>query len=339
MASNGQNVKVTPVGTSVSAVAAGPRDLASIPELLRALNAGVEALQANGSEELRQDLSTKARDIMLALETPRETSMRHIWGNPQRVVDLAAELRADAGLLGRLLRHLGAMGYIKETGPNEYLPTNFSKALSVDMIGDAYIALPSATGAAQLKYHEFSKKHSWQLVTDAKDTALNYAYKTDLDFFADLQSQGYGEHFNNHMQGVGHDLEEFRGHHPSAPGKLILQDLPVIVSRLQNLSPAITAMGYDFHTEQAIKGARAYYMHSVLHDWPDKVCDGILTRVKEAMRPGYSKLLINENVIPTTGAWMGVVVARHDHKGPGLKIVKIWGAGRGVESLIEVELV
>lgn len=39
------------------------------------------------------------------------------------------------------MRHLGAMGYIKETGANEYLPTNYSKALSLDMIADAYIAM------------------------------------------------------------------------------------------------------------------------------------------------------------------------------------------------------
>lgn len=43
-------------------------------------------------------------------------------------------------------------------------------------------------------------------------------------------------------------------------------------------------------------------MHSVLHDWPDDVCVSILQNVKAAMAPGYSRLLINENVIPDTGA-------------------------------------
>jgi hypothetical protein len=42
---------------------------------------------------------------------------------------------------GRLLRHLGAMGYITETGADEYQPNNFTKSLSIDIIGDAYIAL------------------------------------------------------------------------------------------------------------------------------------------------------------------------------------------------------
>lgn len=43
-------------------------------------------------------------------------------------------------------------------------------------------------------------------------------------------------------------------------------------------------------------------MHSVLHDWPDAECLKILARVKEAMKPGHSKLLINENVIPPRNA-------------------------------------
>lgn len=39
------------------------------------------------------------------------------------------------------MRHLGAMGYIKEIGLDEYQPTNFSKSLSLPMIGDGYIAM------------------------------------------------------------------------------------------------------------------------------------------------------------------------------------------------------
>lgn len=39
------------------------------------------------------------------------------------------------------MRHLGAMGYVTETGADEYQPNNFSKSLSLDIVGDAYIAL------------------------------------------------------------------------------------------------------------------------------------------------------------------------------------------------------
>ena len=76
------------------------------------------------------------------------------------------------------------------------------------------------------------------------------------------------------------------------------------------------------------------------------------------MKPGYSRLLINENVMPTTGAhwettgldmimltlfsseqrtstaWYDLIERR-----AGLKIVQVWSAGKGVESVIECELV
>lgn len=97
-------------------------------------------------------------------------------------------------------------------------------------------------------------------------------------------------------------------------------------------------------------------MHSVLHDWPDSVCRTILGPLTAAMRPGYSKLLINENVIPRTGAYWEttaldmIMLTEFSSRertlddwqnllgAAGLRIVKIWGGGRGVESLIECEL-
>lgn len=97
-------------------------------------------------------------------------------------------------------------------------------------------------------------------------------------------------------------------------------------------------------------------MHSILHDWPDEVCHKILERITAAMRPGYSKLLINENVVPnkdayweTTGLDLLMMVFGGKERSErdwyellgsvGLKIAKIWTAQRGVESLIECELV
>ncbi len=98
-------------------------------------------------------------------------------------------------------------------------------------------------------------------------------------------------------------------------------------------------------------------MHSVLHDWPDDTCVKIVERVKEAMKPGYSMLLINENVLTATGAsweataldilmltllsskersendWFELLAGKC-----GLKICKIWHVASGVESVIECEL-
>jgi hypothetical protein len=97
-------------------------------------------------------------------------------------------------------------------------------------------------------------------------------------------------------------------------------------------------------------------MHSVLHDWPDETCLKILANITAAMKPGYSKLLINENVIPDTEAhWettaldimMLTLLSSRERtrenwedlltKG-GLKINGIYSARNGAESLIECEL-
>lgn len=48
-------------------------------------------------------------------------------------------------------------------------------------------------------------------------------------------------------------------------------------------------------------GARAYYMRNILHDWPDDKCLIILSQLKASMKLGYSKIIINEMVLPDIG--------------------------------------
>jgi hypothetical protein len=156
----------------------------------------------------------------------------------------------------------------------------------------------------------------------------------------------------------GHDIAKFHHMFPDAPGRLILQDLPVVLNDITDLDTKIERMPYDFNTEQPIKGARAYYLHHILHDYPDEKCVDIIQRVKQAMTPGYSKILVNEHVIPEMGAdweatyldlYMMVLVSARERTESdwhnlletrcGLRISKFWNPGNGVESVIECELV
>lgn len=50
------------------------------------------------------------------------------------------------------------------------------------------------------------------------------------------------------------------------------------------------------------QGARAYYMRSICRDWSDDKLGEILSNTVSAMKPGYSRLFINEWVIPDTGS-------------------------------------
>jgi len=97
--------------------------------------------------------------------------------------------------------------------------------------------------------------------------------------------------------GLGHDLIAFQLKNPNLPGKLIVQDLPAVIDSIKDLPSGIEAMKYDFFKPQPVKRAKAYYMRTVLHDWPDKQALEILRHIRDAMTP-ESILLINETPMP-----------------------------------------
>ena len=45
-------------------------------------------------------------------------------------------------------------------------------------------------------------------------------------------------------------------------------------------------------------GARVYFFHFVFHDWADIDALRILRNIADAMTPGYSKLILNESLLP-----------------------------------------
>ncbi|GKZ49885.1 hypothetical protein AbraIFM66951_002594 [Aspergillus brasiliensis] len=299
---------------------------------------------------------------------------------PKTADRLAAVTGADPTMLARILKHLAAMGVITETGPDEYRRTG------TGCITDGVLALPAQLRKTNYRNPSDGKDCAFQR---GFRTPLHF-----FDFLR--ENPTHAVQFNNHMsayhQGrpswmdvgfypvlslvaetnistqdallvdmggsLGHDLSEFQRKWPQVPGRLILQDLPKVVeqARGMNLDPAIELMPHDFFTEQPIKGARAYYMHSVLHDWTDDDCRRILAKVVPAMKRGHSKLLLNENVIPSTNAYWETtsldIIMMADFastertekqwqtlvESAGLKITKIWTVRRGVESLIECEL-
>lgn len=59
--------------------------------------------------------------------------------------------------------------------------------------------------------------------------------------------------------------------------------------------------------KQNLQGARAYYIRQCLHNWPAAKCLTILTELRKAMRPGYSKLFVHELIVPDRGASTWVV--------------------------------
>lgn len=63
--------------------------------------------------------------------------------------------------------------------------------------------------------------------------------------------------------GWGHDLQSFHKAHPDVPGRLILQDLPIIVDRVERegCPVGVECMAYDFFQPQPVQGQ--YLEHSI----------------------------------------------------------------------------
>ena len=59
---------------------------------------------------------------------------------------------------------------------------------------------------------------------------------------------------------VGHDISEFRRKWPDAPGRLVIEDLPPVISQAKAMSlhPTVELVEHDFFTEQPIKGMLYY---------------------------------------------------------------------------------
>ncbi|MCJ1386027.1 hypothetical protein MMC17_009152 [Xylographa soralifera] len=152
--------------------------------------------------------------------------------------------------------------------------------------------------------------------------------------------------------GAGHDIEMLRKRLiEPRPGTLVLQDSAAVVEKAA-VHESVTTMAHDFFEEQPVKGATAYYLHTVLHDWPEARAIAILSHIAAAAEPHYSRILIHETVVAETpsaldttsdlqmmmvlssserteGAWRAIVAAA------GLTTVKIWRAPGNAECIIE----
>ncbi|KAI8950393.1 putative O-methyltransferase [Xylaria longipes] len=334
--------------------------------------------------------------VFAALQTLVDLGLWNKWaaiGGVPKSVEQLRELctpKCDPNLLRRLLRLLASVHIIAETGENQYELTNLFQEDTWKWIqcrthhwDGSGINLPS-----------FLAKTGYKEPQDAKNT--NYAdwCPGNLDFFGKCVAEpAYQDSFSSFMTGWakykvpwpefydtrslidgadrsnggvlcvdigGHhgiDLTRLLDKHPDIPaGSLVLQDLPEVLIGAKNLNEKIKAMPYDLFQPQPVKGSRSYYMHAVLHDWPEDTATQALKNVAEAMIKGYSRLLIVDMVLPPTGVssiqavmdvGMMANVGAYERteamwtklvNDAGLKIIKIWQDGRRNECLVEAEL-
>ena len=160
--------------------------------------------------------------------------------------------------------------------------------------------------------------------------------------------------------GKGHHVQELLDNYPEVMGKFAVQDLPFVIDDIAkshiDLSPRIEPIAHSFLEPQPIKGARTYWLANILHNWADPVCRTILKHLRDAMVPGYSRLIVanmvmaDENVplrhsgldiamlFLHSGSQRSEVEWRHLLEGSGFKVIRIWLPPGDGDGIIEAEV-
>ncbi|KAK0639804.1 S-adenosyl-L-methionine-dependent methyltransferase [Cercophora newfieldiana] len=318
-------------------------------------------------------------------------------GTPISSADLASQCGAEEVLVVRIMRVVTAAGYAQESGAREYVATRMSKAMVVPHIEAFAAHVYEASARSCNRMPEYFKTHGYKNPEDDLNGPSQYALGTDLHFFEYLHKDPVkAERFNICMTGskaglrfwfewfpvtehlvkpfkasgatdvpflvdlgggIGLHVRRLLEANPEAE-PLVLQDLPGTIAKAKDLDPRIKPMVHDFFTQQPIKGAYLYYTRLVLHDWPDERCRTLLKATATAMKPGFSRVLLNETIIPekdcppllaaaditmmsllagmerTKKQWIDLV------ESSGLRVVKIWHSPdfRDLEGVIECEV-
>ncbi|BCS18467.1 uncharacterized protein APUU_11296S [Aspergillus puulaauensis] len=249
--------------------------------------------------------------------------------------ELSSKTKGDDALLERVLRFLCAHRLCKETAPATYKPLPQAMMFAGVSVPASMIRHFHACMQASVKLFDFLEKNEYKAPEDAYDSPWQFAYNTNDHFWDWLQKNPDNQQaFNSVMTGaqehrgedwfeiypvmekldvsqspdrvllvdigggVGQGLIAFKKRFSELPGDLVLQDLPQVIDDIQNPLPdGISATKHNFFDPQPVRGAMAYYMRTVLHDWPDKQALIALSHIREAMSED-SVLFIHEHTTP-----------------------------------------
>jgi hypothetical protein len=376
-----------------------------------------------GQQGAREGLLGACASLISELSHPSETMLQLLWAQPTHLsvirmsaevklfqamesihedgatsADIAAkcEKKIDAILVGRMLRHLAAMGTVREVAPDTFAPSHAASAFADPAYHDTVFFVTDDFQPVLQSVPSYFQAHGFTSPDTGVDAPFQHMYNCKGSHFFEFMSNSkpeMGRRFASMMEawsrgrprwysddyypvkerlingaqsdapflvdiggGSGHDVEGLRKTFENQlPGKLVLQDRPDIIS-IAKVDASIERTAHDFLTEQPVKGARAYYLHSIMQDWNDEVNTQILSAIVPAMKKGYSKVLVNDFVVPNVGAhwvqtcldWelMASLGARHRteaehqklYEGAGLKVTGLWRHPQSLDALIELEL-
>ncbi|KAI9695980.1 MAG: hypothetical protein M1820_008321 [Bogoriella megaspora] len=381
LSAEGQKLAINEPGSREKTIMQARRLIATLETPMEAL------LQIIWAEPTRYAVIRLALDLKV-FETLAEDSRR-----PKTLAELCVPRNADVALVRRLARHLAATGVITEAGRELYVATPLAKSLIEPDFAAGVIALFDTTHNVFAVMPSYFDAKNWKNPIDDQDGPFQHAHGPINGFTWLNQNPKVMEAFVSYMfrqrrerpswvdpgfypikdrliegvaaagdasaivdvgGAVGLCLVELQTKVPEWKGRLILQEQESVTSQIKGLDPRIEIQTHDFFQPQPVKGARAYYLRDILHNWPNDRCRLILTRLKDAMTLGYSKVLLNECVVADEGAswqhtsldmYMMSFQAAEERtetqwrdliESVGLEVTGIWAKGEGNEAIIEI---
>ncbi|PWY72486.1 sterigmatocystin 8-O-methyltransferase precursor [Aspergillus sclerotioniger CBS 115572] len=271
----------------------------------KAIKAAQGLLAALGSpaETVIQDVvmnSVLLMALRMGVQLGAFTAIRDNQGHATTTQQIANKSGASVALVDQIMRLLTASGYVLEEDVQTYKPSPLTMVMAEPTfeattracfdIGNFYTPFQLAMNT-ELSYFEWLG-HNPELARDFQQwmTLKQQATPNWVDWF-DIRGSildGFNSSADSVLLvdvggGEGHYLHALNEKLPSLPGRLVLQDLPHVVSSIENPPKGTELMSHDFFTSQPVK---------------DEQARKILTHIVTAMEPGYSRLIINDYIIP-----------------------------------------
>jgi O-methyltransferase len=248
----------------------------------------------------------------------------HITRGRQTAPELAEAVRADAGALGRVLRHLVSAGVLRRDQSDRYVLTARGEALRDDHPAGmrAMLDLDSAIGRADLSFvqllhtvrtgepafpAQFGRSFWDDLAADpTRSASFDAQMAADVAAWAPDIVAAYDWGSLGHVVDVGggngalliamlHRYPDLRGTVLDLPGAAETARKALTAAGLADRSDAMAGSFFD----PLPPAAGGYLLCAVLHDWDDAPARAILRRCAEAAGTGGRVFVVEKLVTDT----------------------------------------
>ncbi|KAJ5723589.1 O-methyltransferase [Penicillium malachiteum] len=334
----------------------GITDLNEFISTLNQLSQSADDLKGGLSESERVAAIKAARKLAQSLEKPRDAILKMSY-SPVEIASVRVAI--DLGIFTALAEKdfpmtLDELAAIKDADPifTVNYDATYKEVVKVASKGlnEASDTVHSSLGMRSRAFDcglngvgalpEFFRATQFQNPPEANNGPLQYGNK-NKDSMWDLMSKNpqFNDDFNAFMEASAGD----RGYW--------VDWFPV----QERLLDGFTGGEEDVLLVD-IAGAKVYYMKKILHDWTDSQCQEILQHIGSAMVKGYSKLIIEEFVMPEKDApllatlwdWNMLVLCSTMERtqsqwnqvlaSAGFQVMKVWSPPGDSQSIIEAEL-